>query len=252
MQHCDPDVLALAAVDGSGLSPADQEHVASCSQCAAELDSLRSVVATGRASAQMTLVDPPASVWRAIDAAMDDGATSAEAAPVSDLSRHRAVREQRARPTSALNRWLPVGVAAGIGLLLGALVTGVVTTGQETAPPAVQIVAEAQLAALPDGVDTVGTGTAMFEKDASGNDILVVDTRDLEQPSGFYQVWLIDPKTLGMISLGTIGSGAQTVTFPVPAGIDPEVFSLVDISDEPIDGDPTHSKVSILRGELSV
>ena len=55
-----------------------------------------------------------------------------------------------------------------------------------------------------------------------------------------------------MISLGTIGSGAQTVTFPVPAGIDPEVFSLVDISDEPIDGDPTHSKVSILRGELSV
>lgn len=248
-QHCDPDVLALAAVDGSDMSQADQAHVAACHQCAEELASFRSVVATGRAAAGITLVDPPASVWRGIDAAIDESV--APSAPVSDLSQRRAAREQRA--PSSLNRWLPIGVAAGIGLLLGTLVTGVVTTGQDTAPPDVQIVAEAQLAALPDGpVDTVGTGTAKFEKDTAGNDILVVDTRDLEQPSGFYQVWLIDPKTLGMISLGTIGSGAQTVTFPVPPGIDPDVFSLVDISDEPIDGDPTHSKVSILRGELSV
>lgn len=242
--HCDPEVLALAAVDESPLSPPDQEHLAVCDQCATELESLRSVVATGRAATGTTLIGPPPTVWQGIDAALADTGP-AQVAPVVPLAR-------AARSESRWNRWLPVGVAAGIGLMLGALATGVVTAGQDSVPADVQVVAQAQLAALPDSqVTTVGSGTAAFEKDAAGNDLLLVDTSDLEQPSGFYQVWLIDPKTSGMISLGTIGSGAQTVTFPVPAGIDPDVFSVVDISDEPIDGDPTHSKVSILRGELA-
>lgn len=245
-QHCDPEVLALAAVDGSSLSESDQKHLESCAQCSAESESFRSVVATGRAASGTTLVDPPPSVWQGIDAAVDSTA-AAHVAPVIPMS-----KRSQGRSASGWNRWLPIGVAAGLGLMLGGLLTGVVTAGQDSTPSDVQIVAEAQLAALPDGpVDTVGTGTAKFEKDSAGNDLLVVDSRDLEQPSGFYQVWLIDPKTMGMISLGTIGSGAQTVTFPVPAAIDPKEFSLVDISDEPIDGDPTHSKVSVLRGQLA-
>jgi hypothetical protein len=38
----------------------------------------------------------------------------------------------------------------------------------------------------------------------------------------------------------------------VPAGIDTGEYDLVDISEEPYDGDPTHSGDSIVRGQLDV
>ena len=60
---------------------------------------------------------------------------------------------------------------------------------------------------LPDGVDTVGRGTAKFEQNPDGSDILVVDTENLQQADGYYQVWLINPQTSGLVSLGTVGSG---------------------------------------------
>ena len=36
----------------------------------------------------------------------------------------------------------------------------------------------------------------------------------------------------------------------VPAGIDPAQFALVDVSREPVDGEPAHSGDSIVRGLL--
>ena len=38
--------------------------------------------------------------------------------------------------------------------------------------------------------------------------------------------------------------------FVVPDGIDLDEFTLVDVSAEPVDGDPAHSGDSIVRGEL--
>lgn len=92
----------------------------------------------------------------------------------------------------------------------------------------------------------------MFEKDADGTDLLVVDTKGLEEPDGFYQVWLLDPKSSGMVPVGAVASGDQQATFTLPKGIQPEQYSVVDISDEPLDGDPRHSKVSVLRGQLAI
>lgn len=265
-QHCDPDVLALAALDASELSAADRAHLTICGQCTHDLADYQLTVATGRDAQDITLVQPPTSVWRSIEAAMADDAenTLRASPPEPEAGRGQgegatitALPERRPSGTSStpsrLSRWLPVGVAAASGLVIGGLLMGAFGVDQEEQLPAPQIVAEAQLAALPDGpVDTVGSGTAKFEKDNNGNDILVVDTTGLEQPDGFYQVWLLNPKTSGLVSLGTVGSGAQQVTFPVPPGIDPDTFSVVDISDEPLDGDPNHSKVSVLRGELSI
>jgi hypothetical protein len=39
--------------------------------------------------------------------------------------------------------------------------------------------------------------------------------------------------------------------FDVPAGLDLSGYPIVDISDEPLDGNPAHSSVSIVRGTLS-
>lgn len=248
-QHCDPDALALAALDGTTLSDADQAHLAGCTACSDELAGFRAVVTVGRGSGDIALVDAPSSVWNAVEREISSSPPSVgDGASVTSLD---SVRE-RGRP-SGWTRWLPVGVAAAAGAVFGGLVMSATAGGDPSPSPAApQIVAQAQLAALPDGVDTVGSGQALFEKDADGKDILVLDTQNLEQASGYYQVWLINPETSGLISLGTVGSGAQEVTFPVPAGVDPKEFSVVDISDEPLDGDPGHSKVSVLRGELDV
>lgn len=251
-QHCDPDVLAVAAFDGTALSGTDHEHLKTCPMCAEQLADFQSVVAVGRESGDVALVAPPASVWSAVQreiaAPSSPVATATGGATVTSLDSRR----ERGRP-AGWTRWLPIGVAAAAGAVFGGLVMSA-SNGGEPSPvvAAPQVVAQAQLAALPDGVDTVGSGQALFEKDADGADILVLDTENLEQASGYYQVWLINPDTSGLISLGTVGSGAQEVTFPVPPGVDPQEFSVVDISDEPLDGDPNHSKVSVLRGELEV
>lgn len=251
-QHCDPDALALAALDGTTLSDADRAHLVGCMACSSELAGFRTVVAVGRDCGDIALVDPPPSLWDTVQHEISSPTTPTlsvgDGASVTSLD---SVRE-RGRP-NGWTRWLPVGVAAAAGAVFGGLVMSATAGGDPSPTPAApQIVAQAQLAALPDGVDTVGSGQALFEKDADGKDILVLDTQNLEQASGYYQVWLINPETSGLISLGTVGSGAQEVTFPVPTGVDPSEFSVVDISDEPLDGDPGHSKVSVLRGELDV
>ncbi len=65
---------------------------------------------------------------------------------------------------------------------------------------------------------------------------------------GFYEVWLIDENVDGMISLGVLTADGR---LDVPDTMDPSAFPVVDISVEPLDGDPTHSGQSVLRGVLS-
>ena len=63
-------------------------------------------------------------------------------------------------------------------------------------------------------------------------------------------MWLIDPETSGLVSLGLL-SGASG-TFTIPTDVDLSQYSVVDVSQEPNDGNPTHSGDSIVRGQLSV
>jgi hypothetical protein len=64
------------------------------------------------------------------------------------------------------------------------------------------------------------------------------------------EVWLLTPEVDGLISLGYL-TGASG-EFIVPDSVDLDRFSVVDISAEPLDGDPTHSGDSIVRGALEV
>ena len=78
---------------------------------------------------------------------------------------------------------------------------------------------------------------------------IVVDL-DAPVPSGdVREVWLIRSDASGLVSLGLLDG--STGRFVVPDGIDVDEFNLVDVSAEPVDGDPAHSGDSIVRGELS-
>jgi hypothetical protein len=60
-------------------------------------------------------------------------------------------------------------------------------------------------------------------------------------------VWLIDPTVSKMVSLGPLRDDG---VYDVPAGVDPFAFPIVDVSAEPVDGNPAHSGDSLLRGQL--
>jgi hypothetical protein len=68
-------------------------------------------------------------------------------------------------------------------------------------------------------------------------------------PDTFREVWLITADASALVSLGVLDGTEQT--FPVPADIDLKDYVLVDVSQEPVDGDANHSGDSIVRGELT-
>lgn len=49
--------------------------------------------------------------------------------------------------------------------------------------------------------------------------------------------------------MGVMSSEAGT--FELPAGLELSQYPIVDVSDEPIDGNPAHLSVSIARGTLN-
>ena len=72
---------------------------------------------------------------------------------------------------------------------------------------------------------------------------------DKNEARGYQEVWLIAPDLSRLVSLGVMTS--ESGTFSVPAGLDLGEYPIVDVSDEPVDGDPAHSSVSIVRGTLA-
>lgn len=68
-----------------------------------------------------------------------------------------------------------------------------------------------------------------------------------EEAQGYQEVWLIGTDLTRLISLGIMKSDSGT--FPLPADLNLADFPpIVDVSDEPLDGNPGHSSVSIVRG----
>ena len=241
MTHPGPDDLADIALG----DPVDAEvaiHVDSCADCADEVADLRTVARlAGSAARADVLTPPPPHVWEAIAADLDAPAAAPRDAGGSAPSA-AAGPVRTARPSP---RWLGLGLAAAIGLVLGGVV-GVVATRSPAPDPAV--LASATLDPL-DGFAT--TGQAIVTEAAAGADrILEVDLRGLPATEGYFEVWLLTPDATEMVSLGAVGAGERS-TLPVPAGLPLERFAVVDVSEESFDGDPTHSAVSVARGTLA-
>ena len=105
-----------------------------------------------------------------------------------------------------------------------------------------EVVASTDLELLGDA----GSGRAeLVEED--GVYRLRVDTAGLDAGDGFLEVWVIDPDISQLVSLGPLRPDGL---YDLPPGLDPQDFPIVDVSVEPLDGDPTHSGDSVLRGQL--
>lgn len=242
MPHCTPEQLALAAL-GEPLPAADAAHLASCAPCTAEVASLRrsvDAVAVPQLAAPDTAVPPPPHVWEAIAAATGVSVDAASPAPAEEA----AVADATVLPFRSRRRPLLLLVAASVvvGAVVGAGAVAVLRGGTSEDIRAVETTA---LDPLGDN-EASGTAEVVVRKDGSR----ALEVRlDAPKPSDeFYEVWLIDPSVTDMVSLGVARSGTQT--FELPAGLDLHAFPIVDVSLEPLDGNPLHSTVSVARGQL--
>lgn len=256
VDHCDSTTLALIALGEPG-SPDSLRHIDDCPSCSEELASLERAVGAARsAGGPQGLVSPPEPVWAAVSAELGldtpSGTDSSvatqgvggrvDAAPSGGAQVTEIASRRRPR-----GRWLALAAAVVAGAVVGgAVVAGVVNQRVNDAP----VLASTGLAPVPGGPAGSQTGRAAVEQGTNGT-VLALDTSELAQPDGFYEVWLMDTTTGGLVAMGTVPDGQSSVKLPIPAGLDLGRFSTVDISVEPLDGDPKHSAVSVLRGDLT-
>lgn len=156
--------------------------------------------------------------------------------------------------------WL-LGAAAGILLGAAGAWTAWSVLGQSTPPaagpapstapapgagPTAAVIGEAVLTPL--GGHSA-RGSALVEQLPDGTRQVVV-TLPEQQLAGYREVWLGSADLTRMVSLGVLGQGSQA--FVVPGGLDLTAYPVLDVSDEPYDGDPAHSADSLARGKLSL
>ncbi|XVU22961.1 anti-sigma factor [Actinoplanes sp. CA-054009] len=239
MQHLDPDRLVLLALSEELEELSEADHLTQCDVCRHEMQALRHVAELGAAGQELRdLPPPPEHVWQAIEAGI---ARSPEPArPVAPVAGIEAARSRRSRP-----RWLTPLLAAAAAAVLA--VAGVIAVDRLTGrAPAQQVTARATLTPLATVPPNAGGDVEVF---SDGQ--LRIDVRNLPLTTGFHEVWLLDPDRPGkMVALGNLSDQPDAV-LPVPPGTDLNRFRLVDVSDEPHDGDATHSGRSLLRGTLT-
>ncbi|GGG49280.1 hypothetical protein GCM10011374_09670 [Kocuria dechangensis] len=277
MAHLSEESLALLAL-GEPLDAQSQDHLADCPDCTAEVESLRHVVLAGRAEPPAPAAPGP-QVWAAIhaglglseDVAEDPFASPRGAAPDgaetngaeksgtvhnsagtagagSDAGAGAGSRSavvdldaRRRRPRRGVPYPLAAAAAAAALLAGAGAMWAVQRPGAEPAPT---LVARAELEPL---AGYTARGAAEVDVRPDGTRQLVVRT-DPADVDGFKEVWLLAPDATGMISLGVM-AGDEAV-FVLPENVDVSQFPVVDVSNEPVDGDPTHSGDSIVRGTL--
>jgi anti-sigma-K factor RskA len=167
----------------------------------------------------VTWDEPPAELWDRIAAAVER--------PPTDVVTMRPRRRA----------WV-VGLAAAAAAVVIAVAVIVVNGGGDDAT----VLATTTL----DPLGAAGSGRAeLVERDGALQ--LLVETDDVEAEDGYLELWMIDPTVTRLVSLGPLRPDG---TYDVPDGVDPAQFPIVDVSAEPVDGDPTHSGDSLLRGQL--
>lgn len=162
-------------------------------------------------------------------------------AAVVEVDRHAATapaRDRAASPVSPSRRWWRA--AAAVAAAAAAVIAVVVMVNDE---PAEQVLSAVDLEPL------AGSGSGRAELVSVDDAVqLRLATDGLDAPDGYFEVWLIDPSVTGMVSLGPLRPDGE---YDLPPGVDATAFPIVDVSVEPVDGDPAHSGESVLRGQLT-
>ncbi len=227
MNHLHPDQLAAIAIEPDIGDEDDRAHLDDCARCRREVELLRTVSARARrARPDETPPAPPESIWDNVVRELA-GSGDLDPAPVDDLADRR-----RPRP----RWWVPASVAAAFVALAVFVAVALLPLDDQ------QVVAEATLEPLA----SVPGASAVLTTQGDAR-VLTVDTDGLPDTDGYYELWLLTPDGDRLVSLGPV-DGAQE--HEIPATVDTGEYSVVDISREPTDGDPSHSADSVLRGPL--
>ncbi|MCU0263248.1 MAG: anti-sigma factor [Candidatus Nanopelagicales bacterium] len=259
MSHCDETTLALAAL-GEDIPADEAAHLQSCSLCTTDVAELIEIVTLGReAPAELPAV--PDHVWAGIRQELSlmgapDG-SDAGYPPLRSVPPTQPTPGQPPQDTTVVPiqprrsrgaAWGGFAVAAAAGALVGGTVVwSAVDRGGAGAGSSEQFVAQTVLAPLPGtSVPTAGKATVVDSPDGK---VVRVDARALPASDGYYEVWLLDEELTKLVALGALPAGAIG-TFTVPPGLSLADFPVIDISLEAHDGDPSHSKQSLMRGQL--
>jgi anti-sigma factor RsiW len=245
VEHCTPEQLALAALR-EPLPAEDTAHLETCEECRVEVASLRrgvELLAVPEFAAPGPSVAPPPAVWASIAAA-----TGVSAAPRPERMAAPEPVPPTAEPANVVplrrrrgpSTWLIAVAAAVAGAVIGAGAVAVLQGDDDGAS-----IAAAALDPL-ENADASGSARVVERED--GTRVLEVDLRAPELDGAYYEVWLLEPDVSGLVPLGTTQAG--TTVFEIPAGLDLDEFPVVDVSVEPLDGDPAHSGDSVARGVL--
>lgn len=254
MPHPDPDDLAVIALDASHATPDHLDHLQGCPECTDEVNSFRATAARLGGLFGEHPQQPSPATWDRIAAELyaeeqpgGSAPADAPAAPIPIPSPSRPVdtTPPTARRPILLRAAAPLAAAVA-GLLIGGGAVGWWLSARSTPDPVVANVLAVSPLGPVDAVDDGRFGRAELIGTDAGT-ALQVDAADLPTVDGDYQVWLLGDAGR-MVSLGVLHDGSGT--FAVPSNLDLTRYRIVDISDEPDDGNPLHSGVSIARGEL--
>jgi hypothetical protein len=259
--HPDAERLTLAALPAEQPDPEVAAHLRRCAQCRAEVNELRRTVELSRVDGVGDpLPIPPTRVWQAIldELAGDDVGTGGsrehpatadapgrltEGGPtvLADRRQRRAPWWRRSAVGVAAAAVVGLGLGAGIGFGLGG-------SDDEPAPtPLVQL--------GPVGfADPGASGTAAMV-DRNGDTRMVVELRGVTNLAGgdYLEAWLMDGTGTRLVPLGALARHGEEFRgeFTIPAGLPAGEYNRVDVSAEQFDGNPGHSAVSLLRGDLA-
>ena len=250
MTHADPYELATIAAGGA-IDAALRAHLDSCAECRLALQEWQSTV-TDPSDDDL----PSPGVWRRIHESLgmsaetaDDplrrGADSVKASPHTPTRRRPRSGSRRRPPAARRGVWIAAVAAATVVSVTIGVIIGV-RIGAPSAPQAPTVVAKATLAPFPGWDDT---GQAIVEQTAAGERYLTVVLTGSVPDGDVREVWLMRSDLKALISLGLLEK--RTGRFAVPVGIDLAQYDIVDVSAEPVDGNPAHSGDSIVRGALA-
>ena len=198
---------------------------------------------------------PPAGLWDRI-AAEAFSSVDASSASLGPGDRQRTEGADQDRPVAPAVSLSPapapqhrgrgtfvLRVAAVVVAFCVGLGVAWLTFGRGDGDTGADVVASAEL----EPVDSSAGGSAQVV-DLDGVPTLELELEELPPTAGFFEVWVASADLEQMVSLGPVHEGGR---YQLPEGFDAGDTPVVDVSDEPPDGDAGHSAVSVLRGTLT-
>ena len=174
-------------------------------------------------------IAPPSLVWENIAADLEEEVAASEATARRKTSRWFQSTQVLAIAAATL---LMVGVAAAV------------VFSQPDESSGEQLAAAVMTDAdLPVATTETATARVVCDGDECAVDVSLTGLPDAGD--GDLELWVINGDVTDMHSLGLV---TESGSYPLPAGVTPDDFPIVDISVEPRDGVEAHSGQSVLRG----